>query len=374
MSELDGWETVIGLEVHCELATRDEAVLRLPQRVRRRAQHQRLPGVPGPARLAAGAQRARRSSWPCGSAGRCTARWRRRSSPGRTTSIRTCRRTTRSASTTSRSTSTARSSCPTGKPVGIERAHIEEDTGKSTHVGGGGRIHGADYSPRRLQPRRRAARRDRERARPPLGRGGQGLRERAARDPAGHRRVRRQDGGGLAARRRQRVGAAAGRRRSAPAARSRTSTRCARWAGPSSTRRAARSSCSRRASAVARRRATGTRTSGRTARCARRRRPTTTATSPSPTSCRRARRRLDRPRSTPRLPALPAARRAALADGGRRGPRRRRVAVAVERELDELVLAAIEAGADPSRVLTHAEHNLAVDGAAARPAAPSPSW
>ncbi|TWG94841.1 aspartyl/glutamyl-tRNA(Asn/Gln) amidotransferase subunit B [Nocardioides sp. J9] len=31
--------------------------------------------------------------------------------------------------------------------IGIERAHMEEDTGKSTHVGGSdGRIHGADYS------------------------------------------------------------------------------------------------------------------------------------------------------------------------------------------------------------------------------------
>ena len=31
--------------------------------------------------------------------------------------------------------------------VGIERAHLEEDTGKSTHVGGsGGRIHGSDFS------------------------------------------------------------------------------------------------------------------------------------------------------------------------------------------------------------------------------------
>jgi aspartyl-tRNA(Asn)/glutamyl-tRNA(Gln) amidotransferase subunit B len=30
--------------------------------------------------------------------------------------------------------------------VGIERVHLEEDTGKNTHVGGSGRIHGADYS------------------------------------------------------------------------------------------------------------------------------------------------------------------------------------------------------------------------------------
>src|SRR5690606_16648983 len=30
--------------------------------------------------------------------------------------------------------------------IGIERAHMEEDTGKSTHVGTSGRIHDADYS------------------------------------------------------------------------------------------------------------------------------------------------------------------------------------------------------------------------------------
>jgi len=36
---------------------------------------------------------------------------------------------------------------PDGRRVGIERAHLEEDTGKSTHMGsGGGRIHDAEYS------------------------------------------------------------------------------------------------------------------------------------------------------------------------------------------------------------------------------------
>ena len=38
---------------------------------------------------------------------------------------------------------------PTEQPgrVGVERAHLEEDTGKTSHVGGGGgRIHGADHS------------------------------------------------------------------------------------------------------------------------------------------------------------------------------------------------------------------------------------
>jgi aspartyl-tRNA(Asn)/glutamyl-tRNA(Gln) amidotransferase subunit B len=33
-----------------------------------------------------------------------------------------------------------------GGRVGIERAHMEEDTGKTIHVGGGGRIHEADHS------------------------------------------------------------------------------------------------------------------------------------------------------------------------------------------------------------------------------------
>jgi len=35
---------------------------------------------------------------------------------------------------------------PGGSTVGITRAHLEEDTGKSTHVGESGRIHGADHS------------------------------------------------------------------------------------------------------------------------------------------------------------------------------------------------------------------------------------
>jgi aspartyl-tRNA(Asn)/glutamyl-tRNA(Gln) amidotransferase subunit B len=35
---------------------------------------------------------------------------------------------------------------PSGLRVGITRAHLEEDTGKSTHVGTSGRIHGAEHS------------------------------------------------------------------------------------------------------------------------------------------------------------------------------------------------------------------------------------
>jgi len=35
---------------------------------------------------------------------------------------------------------------PNGTRIGIVRAHLEEDTGKTTHVGGGGRIHEAEHS------------------------------------------------------------------------------------------------------------------------------------------------------------------------------------------------------------------------------------
>ncbi len=35
---------------------------------------------------------------------------------------------------------------PDGSRVGIERAHMEEDTGKTSHAGSSGRIHGSDYS------------------------------------------------------------------------------------------------------------------------------------------------------------------------------------------------------------------------------------
>ncbi len=65
------------------------------------------------------------------------------------------------------------------------------------------------------------------------------------------------------------------------------------------------------------------------------------------------------------LPMLPADRRARLATAARVRRGAGAVAIAVERDLDGLALGAIEAGADPGRVLTHVEHNLAVEGAAA---------
>ena len=61
------------------------------------------------------------------------------------------------------------------------------------------------------------------------------------------------------------------------------------------------------------------------------------------------------------LPVLPAERRVRLAAAA--GVEPAAVALHVERDLDGLALAAIAAGADPARTLNHIEHNLAVDGA-----------
>jgi len=69
------------------------------------------------------------------------------------------------------------------------------------------------------------------------------------------------------------------------------------------------------------------------------------------------------------LPVLPAARRSALAAAAGLDLPGGAVAIAVERGLDGLAVDAIAAGADPGRVLTHVEHNLAVEGAGSLSAA-----
>jgi aspartyl-tRNA(Asn)/glutamyl-tRNA(Gln) amidotransferase subunit B len=65
------------------------------------------------------------------------------------------------------------------------------------------------------------------------------------------------------------------------------------------------------------------------------------------------------------LPVLPAERRTALADAAGVARNAAAVALAVDRRLDGLALAAIAAGGNSARVLTHVEHNLAVEGAEA---------
>jgi aspartyl-tRNA(Asn)/glutamyl-tRNA(Gln) amidotransferase subunit B len=63
------------------------------------------------------------------------------------------------------------------------------------------------------------------------------------------------------------------------------------------------------------------------------------------------------------LPALPADRRATLAATAGREPTDPAIVIAVQRDLDGIAGGAIAAGADADRVLTHVEHNLAVEGA-----------
>jgi aspartyl-tRNA(Asn)/glutamyl-tRNA(Gln) amidotransferase subunit B len=63
------------------------------------------------------------------------------------------------------------------------------------------------------------------------------------------------------------------------------------------------------------------------------------------------------------LPPLPVERRVRLAEVAARAPTDSAVTIAVERNLDGLAVEAIDAGADAGRVLTHVEHNLAIEGA-----------
>ena len=89
--------------------------------------------------------------------------------------------------------------------VRVHRVHLEEDAAKLVHAG----LVRADPlgrgQRRRLQPRRHAARGDRERAGPALGGRGRRVGAAPARDAEAARRVRREHGGGLAAGGRERV-------------------------------------------------------------------------------------------------------------------------------------------------------------------------
>ena len=129
---------VIGLEVHAQVASRRQALLRRLDPVRGRAQQ------PGQLRRRRRCRGCCPSSTRAASRRRCGPGWgsRRgstssRPSTARTTSTRTCRRATRSASSTTRSWARAR--CwsrwvrASARRVRIERIHVEQDAGKSIH-------------------------------------------------------------------------------------------------------------------------------------------------------------------------------------------------------------------------------------------------
>ena len=185
-------------------ADADQAVLRLQHAVRPAAQLGDLPGLPRPARRAAGHEPPGVRAGPQGGAWPSTARSPRSpSGTARTTTTPTCRRTTRSASTTCRSATTAgwRSRRRPGpKQIGIIRVHLEEDAGKMLHDEQGG----GQRQPRRSQPHRHAAAGDRQPAGPAQPGGGEGLPRGDAAAAARARRLRLRDAGGQPPLRRQR--------------------------------------------------------------------------------------------------------------------------------------------------------------------------
>ena len=201
--------------------------------------------------------------------------------------------------------------------VGIERVHLEEDTGKSLHVGGAtGRIHGAEYS---LVDYNRAGIPLVEIVTKPVDGTGAAAPEVARayvtelRDllrALGVSDVRMEEGSlrcdvntSLSPR---------GSGRGGPGPRPRTSTRCVRWSGPSGSRSSGRPPCSTPAAGSSRRPGTSTRTPAPRRPAGPRKRPRTTGTSPSPTWCRWPRPPNGWRRSGPRCPRRPSARRARL--------------------------------------------------------------
>ena len=149
------YQPVLGLEVHVELSTQTKMFCGCPTAFGAAPNTQVCPtclGLPGS--LPVVNQVAVESAIRIGLALNCdVAPWGRFAR--KNYFYPTCPRTIRSASTTSPSAWAAgwmwwcqgRRTAPTTVRVGIERVHMEEDTGKLTHAGGAtGRIHGADYS------------------------------------------------------------------------------------------------------------------------------------------------------------------------------------------------------------------------------------
>ena len=240
------FDPVLGLEVHVELSTEQQDVLRLPDRLRRGAEHPGLPRVPGTARVAAGGQP---HGCRVGDADRPGAELHDRAvGPVRAEELllprhaqelpdQPVRRADRRARLVR---------CAARRRLhGARRDRAGAHGGRHGQVAARGRRNGP-YPGRRvlaagLQPGRRPADRDRDEAdRRHAGAGARGrarLRHRAARPAARARRVRRADGPGVAALRRERVAdAEATPPSSARAPRRRTSTRCGRSSAPCATR------------------------------------------------------------------------------------------------------------------------------------------
>ncbi len=200
------YTVIIGLEVHVQLADAHQAVLPLQHEVWRAAQHADLPDLHRHARHAAGDESRGVSAGPEDGAGaELPDRPRSPNGTANSITIPTCPRDIRSASTILPFSHDGylEISDPKGrfeaKRIGIIRAHLEEDAGKSMHdeAGRPGR------QPHRPEPGRHAAVGDRQPARHALAAGSQGLSHRAeaAADVPG--RLRLQHAGRQPARRRE---------------------------------------------------------------------------------------------------------------------------------------------------------------------------
>ena len=261
---MSDWEAVIGLEVHAQLQTRTKIFCGCSTEFGAPPNSQVCPvclGLPGalPVLNRQAVDYAIKAALACGCASSHD-----RSSRARTTSIPTCRRAIRSRSTSCR--------WPRRRPRhqrGGSRHARRPDA--HPHGRGRGQVAARGFprlrSPhlRRLQPERRAAHRDRQRARHAVGRRGRRVLQPAPQHPRLARCERRQHGGGKPSLRRQRVDSPArDRRRSARRPRSRTSIRSATSKRRSSTRSRVRSTSSKAAGRSCRRRGSGTRAAGRT--------------------------------------------------------------------------------------------------------------
>ena len=211
---------------------------------------------------------------------------------------------------------------PTGRSASASRASTWKRT-RQVAARGLRRLRSQDL--RRLQPQRRAAHRDRHRARSAIGgRRGRVLRP-AARDPGLARRQRRQHGRGQPALRRQRVGASGGHRDARHEGRGQEPELVPLPAEGARVRdRAADRRARARAAASCRRRGCGTGGRASRSRCAARKRRTTTATFRSPT-CRRSSSTTARVAAIrDAMPELPDARRRRFVDALRAARVRRR--------------------------------------------------
>ena len=171
------WEPVIGLEIHVQLKTRTKMFCRCPAGFGAGANTQTCPVCLGfPGALPVANRRGGRVDDPA----RPRARLRDRGARGVLAQELLLPRPAEGLSDfTVRSAflQNGKMILPTSegdRVIGIVRAHLEEDAAKTVHVGGRtGPYRRRGLLARRLQPRRYAARRDRHRAGPPLGRRGE---------------------------------------------------------------------------------------------------------------------------------------------------------------------------------------------------------